>query len=378
MKVVYATDVDSRNIHSWSGLGVYYRKMLEQAGCDVTTVDHLIPPYPLLHTFKEQLLRRIGHQVYSPRFSLSVSKHYAKQIHDSVSSGSIVLSPNTIVLAHLKKQLTKVLYADATFDILLNFYPKFSELTADCLVKGREIDRLAVANADLLIYTSQWAADSAVTHYGANPDKVAIVPFGANLDQLPSYAEVKSCIARRAQNRHVNLLFLGVDWARKGGDYAVEVTNQLNKSGFEATLHVVGADHLPGDIDKRFIVNHGYISKATPKGQQKISALLSSSHFLLLPTLADCTPVACSEANAFGVPCITSDVGGLKSIVTDNINGHTFKHQNFVENASNYLINLLNSEVAYKELCCATYNKYATELNWGSVGQRIVKLINSI
>lgn len=378
MKLVYATDVDSWNIHSWSGLGVYYRKMLEQAGCDVTTVDNITSPYSLFHALKEQVIRRIGNRVYSPRFNISVSEYYAKHIHEKVNAGSLILSPNTIVLAHLKKDLKKVLYADATFDILLNFYPKFSRLMADCLVEGREIDRLAVANADLLIYTSQWAANSAIKHYGADPGKVAIVPFGANLDELPSFEEVENCIVYRTKRKQINLLFLGVDWLRKGGDYAIEVTERLNKAGVAATLHIVGAVNPPPHINSRFVVNHGYISKATPEGQRKISSLLSSSHFLLLPTLADCTPVACSEANAFGVPCITSDVGGLKSIVTDGINGHTFAHQNFVEDATRYIASLVESEKAYKELCYSAYNRYATELNWGSVGRRIVQLIKDI
>lgn len=378
MKIIYATDINAANIHNWSGLGCYYEKMLEQAGCDVTVIDKSDLPHPFFYKLKKHLIKNLQHKLYSPRFSVAVSKHYAKCIHGKVVSGSSILSPNTAVLAYLKKDLKKILYADATFDSLLHLYPKYRAFTPQCLSEGQVIDQEAIANSNLLIYTSQWAADSAINYYGADPAKVFIVPFGANLDRLPSFEEVKSCITDRVRNSHINLLFLGIDWVRKGGDYALQVVTRLNEAGFPATLHIVGATNLPQNINPQFMVNHKYISKAIVEGQRQISALLESSHFLLLPTLADCTPVACSEANAFGVPCLTSDVGGLKSIIKNGINGHTFPHQNFVADTVQYIISLMESKSTYRELCCSSYHIYATELNWKSVGRKIVQLIKGL
>jgi glycosyltransferase involved in cell wall biosynthesis len=379
MKLVYATDINAANIHNWSGLSWYYRKMLEDAGCEVTTIDKGDMPHPPLpQRIKKYLVHLTSDKHYSLRFSTAVSQYYAQRIQRRLAPGSVVLSPNTVILAYLKKNLKKVLYADATFDSLMHLYPKYKQLTTQCQRDGEAIDQQAVANADLLIYTSQWAADSAVNHYGADPAKIALVPFGANLDKLPPVEEVKQHIAARMRNRPINLLFLGIDWVRKGGDYAVQVASRLNELGFPTTLHIVGAVNLPTHINQPFVVNHGFISKATSEGQQQLGALLSTSHFLMLPTLADCTPVACSEANAFGVPCITSDVGGLTSIVKNEVNGHTFAHRNFADDAVRYIVSLMSTSHAYKELCCSSHDQYTTELNWNSVGRRIVQLINEI
>src|SRR5215218_8722100 len=371
MKVVYATDISAANIHNWSGLSWYYRKMLEEAGCDVTLIDRSDMPNPFIPKFKQYLSKKFEQKLYSPRFSVAISKSYANYINSKIAPGSVVLSQNTIVLAYLKKEVKKVLYIDATFDSLLHLYPNYNKYTAKCLREGEAIDQQAVANADRLIYTSQWAADSAINHYGADPKKIFIVPFGANLDCLPSFNEISSSITKRIKTRHLNLLFLGVDWVRKGGDKALEIVTKLNELGFPATLHIVGAVNVPEGINLQYIVNHGFISKATVEGQQQIGALLLSSHFLILPTLADCTPVACSEANAFGVPCITSDVGGLKSIIKDDVNGRTFPLQNITDGVVHYIISLMESKNAYKELCYASYNRYVTELNWKSTGAKI-------
>ena len=378
MELVYATDVDATNIHNWSGLAWYYRKMLDQAGCDVTMIDSSDMPYPFPLKIKKHVINKLGRQLYSPRFNINVSKHYAAHIHEKVAPGSLILSPNTVVLAYLKKNLKKVLYSDATFDSLLKLYPQYSRYTTQCLLEGQAIDQQAILNSDLLLYTSQWAADSAIQHYGADPAKIHLVPFGANLDNLPSYKEVKETISTRLQNEQINLLFLGIDWKRKGGEHALAVMNELNKLGFPATLHVVGVKDLRILENHPHVVNHHFISKATREGQQRLGKLLAASHFLLLPTLADCTPVACSEANAFGVPCLTSDVGGLKSVIKNEVNGHTFTHDHFVKNTVSYIISIMESKAAYEELCYSSYNTYATELNWKSIGHKIVQILKNM
>lgn len=375
MKLVYATDFDSKNIHNWSGLGVYYGKMLSQAGFDMDYLSDLALPNPLFHFIKTHYNKRVWEKIYSPRFNKSVSKNYANIIQGKVKKGSYIISPNTVVLANLGKSYKTILYADATLQALREFYPEYSKFTKACLEEGDEIDQLAITNSDLLIYTSQWAANSAINYYNADPKKIFIVPFGANLDFTPNVAEAKEIIIKREINSHVNLLFLGVDWERKGGDYALEVAQKLNDKGIRATLHIAGIKHLPHNIKRDFIVNHGYISKATAEGQKRLSNLIASSNFLILPSLADCTPVSFSEANAFGVPCIVSNVGGHTSVITNEVNGVVYSHADFAQKSVDYILKLRDSNRAYHDLCYSSYDKYATELNWKSIGEKISNLI---
>ena len=226
----------------------------------------------------------------------------------------------------MDKSLKTILYADATLESLSKFYTKYSRFTKACLEDGKQIDQLAIDNSDILIYTSAWAANSAINDYNADPSKIFIVPFGANLDFTPDTDEAKQIIKKREIHTHINLLFLGVDWERKGGDYALKVTDTLNEAGIPATLHIAGIKNLSSKINRRYIMNHGYISKATIAGQKRLSAVIAASNFLILPSLADCTPVSFSEANAFGVPCLVSNVGGHKSIIENGVNGMVNQH----------------------------------------------------
>ncbi|MEP7230439.1 MAG: glycosyltransferase family 4 protein [Ginsengibacter sp.] len=378
MKLVYATDFDSKNIHNWSGLGVYYGKMLSQAGFEMDYLSDLALPNPLFHFIMKHYNKRMWEKIYSPRFNKAVSKNYAQIIEGRVKQGSHIISPNTVVLANLKKSFKTILYADATLQSLLKFYPEYSKFTKACLEDGDEIDQLAIANSDLLIYTSKWAANSAINDYNADPKKVFVLPFGANLDFTPNPTEAKDMIIKREIESHINLLFLGVDWARKGGEYALRVTENLNAAGVPTTLHIAGIKHLPSTVKSNFIVDHGYISKANTEGQKKLSNLIAKSNFLILPSLADCTPVSFSEANAFGVPCLASNVGGHKSVIEDGINGMVYSHAEFIKNSVDYILNLKESNIEYHKLCYSSFDKYVTELNWKTIGEKISKLIKSI
>lgn len=378
MKLVYATDFDSKNILNWSGLGVYYGKMLSQAGFDMSYLSDLNLPNPIFHFLKRHYTKRVWEKTYSPRFNIAVSKNYARIIHKKVKVGTHILSPNTVILANLNKGLKTILYADATLVSLQKFYPDYSRFTKACLEDGKQIDQQAIDNSDLLIYTSKWAANSAIYDYNADPSKIFIVPFGANLDYTPDTEEAKQIIKKREIHTHVNLLFLGVDWERKGGDYALKVTDSLNEAGIPTTLHIAGIKHLPSNLNRQYIINHGYVSKATAAGQKELSAIIADSNFLILPSMADCTPVSFSEANAFGVPCLVSDVGGHKSIIENGVNGMVNQHDDFVENSVNYIAALRESDSAYQQLCFTSYEKYRTELNWKTTGDKISKLIKSI
>ncbi len=378
MKLVYATDFDSKNILNWSGLGVYYGKMLSQAGFEMSYLSDLNLPNPFFHFVKRHYTKRIWEKTYSPRFNAAVSKNYARIIHKKVKNGTHLLSPNTVILANLNNGLKTILYADATLVSLQKFYPEYSRFTKACLEDGKQIDQQAIDNSDLLIYTSNWAANSAINDYNADPSKIFIVPFGANLDYTPDADEAKQIIKNREIHTHINLLFLGVDWERKGGGYALKVTDTLNEAGIPATLHIAGIKHLPPNLNRHNIIDHGYVSKATAAGQKKLSAIIADSNFLILPSMADCTPVSFSEANAFGVPCLVSNVGGHKSIIENGVNGMVNQHDDFVENSVNYIASLRENDNAYQQLCFSSYEKYRTELNWKTTGEKISKLIKSI
>ena len=99
--------------------------------------------------------------------------------------------------------------SDATFRVLSDCYPEMAGMPKEWRDKREECEQRAIARADLLIYPSRWAADSAVADYGADPDKTRVIPLGANLHEVPLLRSLCGCGRMMA--------FAGCcSWARTG------------------------------------------------------------------------------------------------------------------------------------------------------------------
>ncbi|WP_414549664.1 glycosyltransferase [Anabaena sp. CCY 0017] len=112
--------------------------------------------------------------------------------------------------------------------------------------------------------------------------------------------------------------------ALKGQSIHIEVGKKLNIPGLNTELTIVGCQSIIKGYLPNFIKPLGFIQKSTPEGKKKIYQLIANSHFLILPSLANCTPIVFCEANSLGVPCISSKVAGIPTMIKNNLNGKLF------------------------------------------------------
>ncbi len=94
------------------------------------------------------------------------------------------------------------------------------------------------------------------------------------------------------------------------------------------------------------------------QGRTLIDRLFAESHFLLLPSRADCAPVVIAEAGSFGVPVVASDVGGISTAVRNGINGYVLHAGQLVTDACNVIFKSMESPNAYRELACRSFGEY--------------------
>src|SRR5260370_42271688 len=91
--------------------------------------------------------------------------------------------------------------------------------------------------------------------------------------------------------------------------------------GIEADLVVCGATPPPG-IAHDCMKVIPYLDKNDDQDAREIEKLYAMSHFLILPTRADCVPNVIGRANAFGAPVITADTRGVAAAVRDGETGY--------------------------------------------------------
>ncbi len=308
-----------------------------------------------------------------------VLHHYARQVESRLGGLKVdaVFSPSTIPIAYLSTELPIVTWTDATFASMVDYYPSFSGLCTESVLAGHAMERAALARVGAALYSSAWAAQSAVEDYDADPARVHVVPFGANLEVEPSRTEVAASVQRRPRDE-CRLLFIGVDWYRKGGDLALAVASRLTESGIPTKLTVVGCQapkvHGPELVDCL-----GFVDKSTPSGEAMITRLLAGSHFLCLPSRADCTPVVFCEASAYGVPSVSVRTGGIESVVTHGTNGYLFGEDRFVEDAAESIARCMASyDETYVPLALASQEEYRSRLNWTTASRALIEHLSRV
>ncbi|MBE9016483.1 glycosyltransferase family 4 protein [Chroococcidiopsidales cyanobacterium LEGE 13417] len=378
MKISYVTTYDAKDVRNWSGLGYYIAQSLKDRLISIDYIGSLREKYKLLFKAKKLVYKSLFHKMYLRDREPLILKNYAHQIKKQLSTdASIVFSPGTIPIAYLECHQPIVFWTDATFAGMINFYPEFSNLCKETIDNGNTMERLALERCKLAIYTSEWAAKTAIENYGVEPEKVKIVPFGANIQHSDRINDIQTILDLRSRNK-CKLLFLGIDWFRKGGDIALEVTKQLNQAGIGTELTIAGCHPPLQEYLPSYVKVLGFVSKSTQDGQQLINRLLAESHFLILPSRAECYGVVFCEANSFAVPCISTDVGGISTVVKDGLNGKLFSTNTNVADYCSYISDIFSNYSQYRSLALSAFNEYQSRLNWSVAGKTVNKLLSEI
>jgi len=378
MKISYITTYDASDIHSWSGSANAIAKMLERQNEEVNYIGNLSCRFNQLFKLKKKIYTFLSGKKFLLSREPFIIKQYARQIKSKLKPDfNIVFSPSSLPIALLEVNKPKIIYTDATFAGMLDFYSNFSNLSSESIKKGNYIEQKALESSQLIIYSSDWAAKTAIENYNVKPEKIKVVPFGANIDCKRNLDDIRNIINNRSSSE-LNMLFLGVDWIRKGGNTAVKIATGLNKLGLNTKLHIAGIRKLPFNDIPDFIINYGFVDKATEEGRRKIEELFSKCHFLLVPSLAEAFGIVFCEANSFGLPSISTNVGGITTAIKDNINGKTFSLNADISEWCNYIFNVFSDKTRYNDLCMSSFREYETRLNWEVAGRTIMNFIKEI
>ena len=377
MKVACTTIYDPRDPQAFGGRGYY----MIRAVAAKTNMAYLGPLTMDLDSLslrtKAYLSRRVAHKIFTPDRDKRVVMDYGRQLAARLAytPGDLIfspMSPGSQPVAYLDTKLPVVIWTDATLAAAIKLYPELSpaRLSPVSLRDGLANEKAALQKASLLIYTSDWVAQSAIGDYRLNPDKVRVLPFGANFDDEFAGEEIRAFIERRPMTT-CKLLFISSYWQRKGGDIALEVTRRLNARGQPAELIVVGNRPPIPDPLPSYLKLAGFLRKTDPVEKARLYQLMAEAHFLILPTRADCTPFVFSEACAFGVPCISTNVGGIASVIREGVNGRTFALDADIDAYVDYIAATFAAADGYRRLAAAAYDDYATRLSWDVSGGKI-------
>jgi glycosyltransferase involved in cell wall biosynthesis len=373
VKIAYVTAADPRDRHSWSGTVHYMARALADHVGEVVPLGPIwTPTVPVRRAAAKAFHSATGRR-YLYKHSVSLAKAYARRTAQLLARGSydLVAAPAGSALVSFLERGLPVLYSsDATFDQVRDYYPEFSDLLPLSVRQGNEIEKRAIDRSRWLLYPSPWVADFAVKSYGADPASVHVVPYGANLDSPPA-----PDVARRLPDgSSCNLLFIGVDWERKGGSIAVAAYDALVRQGVPAQLTIVGCTPPP-EAARPGIRVIPFLDKNQPAERATLDALYADAHFLFVPTRRECYGIVFCEAAAFGVPVLSTDTGGVSGIVRDGVNGFLLPPEAPGAEYAKVLAELFESPDRYRDLRETSRAAYDERLNWDAFGRSAARIL---
>lgn len=373
LKVLYLSSEDPTDRKSWSGIHYNILSQLQKY-YDVNvagplTLSRLVQfRTKLLYYYSKFILRKRYDQLHSG----IIGKHHALQVNQKNTRDVqlIFSTASSRELAYLDTDIPIVHLSDATFELVHDYYEGFSNLSSFSLKHAEEAEQKAISKAALRIYSSEWAASSATNHYHADPATTFVVPFGANIDSVPDLD-----LETKQLKKVFNLLFLGVNWKRKGGDIVYATFMELKHRGVECHLTICGCTP-PFAIKNPAVTVIPFLDKNKKEDLQVFTKLLHESHVLFLPTRADCTPIVFCEAAAYGLPVITTDTGGISSIVLHKETGYCLPYNAGADAYATVIEALARDRVMYTQIASDSRQRFLQHLNWDSWGKQVKKIID--
>lgn len=303
----------------------------------------------------------------------NISKQFNKLIKKQLKQRTCdyIFAPvASLELSTVETEIPIIYASDATFKLLNGAY-KLNLSEQERIIRN-QLEQSAIDRASKVVYSSDWAAQSAIQDYDAKPEKISVIDYGANLEDIPNQNEIFS----RCTNEICKLLFIGRDWERKGGEIAYRTLLALLDQGMDAQLCIIGCTP-PKHIQHPNLQIIPYLNKDLPKHQAQLRKIFLKANFFLFPTRADCSPIVVCEANAFGIPVIGSAVGGMPSLIKTGKNGYILDASASEKKYATIISEVFDNRLAYRKLIASSREEYEQRLNWNKWGKRMAEIMDS-
>lgn len=229
----------------------------------------------------------------------------------------------------IKKQIKNVDYVHANWIIPQGIVqPLFSKpfilsgLGGDVtsLNKGfiKKLKKRAISQASAVTVVSKDLKKVLESEYGR--DDIGVIPMGVDLTKFGIKYRQENLFDKKKTK--LVILFVGRLAEKKGATYLIDAMREL-----DATLIIVG----DGPEKDRLIAQSKLINRDIrfigPKSKEELVKIYASCDIFCMPSVIakdgdkDGLPVALLEAMASGAPVVATNVGGIKEVITNNING---------------------------------------------------------
>jgi glycosyltransferase involved in cell wall biosynthesis len=245
------------------------------------------------------------------------------------------------------------IYTDHTH--LENLRYPLPEANAPLSRRWASLERGIYQNARSIFTMSDNIARSLVEEYGCSPQKVACVYAGSN---------VSAKLAQDIDNRRFarkNILFVGVDWERKGGPDLLEAFRAVRLVHPDARLTIVGCSPP---------ISEPGVHVAGRVPLEDVPRFYRETSVFCLPTLNEPFGLVFLEAGMYGLPVVATPIGAIPEIVRDGETGYLVAPRSPRELAAR-LSDLIGAPELCERVGIRARQWISARYSWENTGQRI-------
>lgn len=299
-----------------------------------------------------------------------VSMHWCYQVSkilDKVSlkySGIPILTFGPSATRFYRGRSPVFQFIDGIYSYKIDYYIERNKLTKWEKYNIHKTDFSSLKNSKAIFCTSETIAE-AVKKYSKSCNLSNVIMNVGTGGNIPK--NFKEYLKRNDNKNIYSVCFIFSDFIRKNGLLVLDVAKLLKNENF--IFHFLGKK--PIDVNEEEwpnILFHGYINK--DYDIHNYLKIINQCDINIMPTKGDLTPHVICECNAFGVPTIANDVGGIKDLIGSG--GVLLKTNSPLV----YANELRNIVLNIRERSLQSQKIYETEQRWAVVADKISLLIN--
>jgi D-inositol-3-phosphate glycosyltransferase len=245
--------------------------------------------------------------------------------------------------------------------------------------------------ADKLIAATPIEKDQLISLYGAEANKIEIIPPGVNLNRFKLLPKDEARNKIGVAPDHKMILFVGRIQPLKGIDTLIRSIALVRRDQPSLTeklcISIIGGNP-GGEADdeqtefqrlnalKEELGLGDLVTFLGAKDQDTLVNYYSAAEVVVMPSHYESFGMVALEAMACGTPVIASDVGGLTYVVEDNFNGYLVPSQDYAAMAEK--ITLLLRYPSLRDHLGEQARRWVERFSWSIIADDILRVYNKM
>ncbi len=246
----------------------------------------------------------------------------------------------------------------------------------------RSYEKKLMKRSDALIAVSKYTVDELTELYGIDEKKIHVIYNGVDVQKFkprPDRAELRRDFGLEAEKKIV--LFVGRLYHRKGLEILLRSIPPVLQEFSDVKFVISGKGFKEKEESLRNLAKQldiedhvtflGYVP------DEKLPNLYSASDIFVLPAIYENFPFAILEAQATGLPVISTKVGGIPEFLVDNENGFLIDPGDSAQLTQRVLALLQDQKLA-KEMGIRGRKLIEEKFSWRLITSQVIDLYHKL